>query len=119
MIRTITEWLTSRRGGLDQTRSAVPVIVNAPGTGKTTLLLWLATALAILISSDDTSEKRPVLVAFTYNTEMAASIPHKLLWPDADEDQRIKRCVALRMLYGALRSMGCRGVKTWPDVLMN
>ena len=119
LIRTITEWLPSRRGGFDQTRSEVPVIVNAPGTGKTTLLLRLATALEILISSDDTSEKRPVLVAFTYNTEMAASIPHKLLWPDADEDQRIKRCVALRMLYGALRSMGCRGVKTWPEVLMN
>jgi len=116
--RTITEWLTSRRGGFDETRSEVPVIVNAPGTGKTTLLLWLATALEGLISSDSTSEKRPVVVAFTYNTEMAKNIPHKLLWPDADEDQRIERCVALRMLYGALRSMGCSGVKTWPEVLM-
>jgi len=58
LIRTITEWLTSRRGGLDQTRSAVPVIVNAPGTGKTTLLLWLATALEMLISSDDRERER-------------------------------------------------------------
>ena len=116
--RTITEWFTSRRGGLDQTRSAVPVIVNAPGTGKTTLLLRLATALEILISSEVTSEK-PVVVAFTYNAEMYASIPHELLWPDANKDQRIKRCVAVRMLYGALRSMGCNGVKTWAEVLMD
>jgi hypothetical protein len=114
--RTITEWLTRRRGGFDGTRSKVPVIVNAPGTGKTTLLLRLATALEILISSDDTSEK-PVVVAFTYNAEMDDSIPHELLWPDANEDQRVQRCVALRMLYGALRSMGCNGVKTWAEVL--
>ena len=109
---------TRRRGGFDPTRSKVPVIVNAPGTGKTTLLLRLATALEILISSEVTSEK-PVVVAFTYNAEMYESIPHELLWPDANKDQRIKRCVAVRMLYGALRSMGCNGVKTWAEVLMD
>merc|ERR1740139_1094704 len=84
--------------------------------GKTTLLLWLTTVLEGLVS--ETSEQRPVVVAFTYNAEMSKPIPHKSLWPDANQAKRQERCVALRMLYGALRSMGCSGVKTWPEVLM-
>jgi len=57
----IKMWYSRRHEGYDLTRSDVLTIANAPGMGKTTLLLCLTTVLEGLVS--ETSEQRPVVVA--------------------------------------------------------
>ena len=69
----IKMWYSRRHEGYDLTRSDVLTIANAPGMGKTTLLLGLTTVLEGLVS--ETGEQRPVVVAFTYNAEMSKPIP--------------------------------------------
>lgn len=94
----------------DGTRHEAIFVSFGPGTGKTSFMISAAEALDEFAFIQ--TRRRPLVITLTYNARMSPSIT-KTARKDASDGQ----AAALRMLFGALKSMGCKGVRDWSDVL--
>ena len=96
----------------DGTRHEAIFVSFGPGTGKTSFMISAAEALDEFAFIQ--TRQRPLVITLTYNARMSPSIT-KTARKDASDGQ----AAALRMLFGALKSMGCKGVRDWSDVLLD
>ena len=94
----------------DGTRHEAIFVSFGPGTGKTSFMISAAEALDEFAFIQ--TRQRPLVITLTYNAQMSQSIT-KTARKDASDGQ----AAALRMLFGALKSMGCKGVRNWSAVL--
>ena len=94
----------------DGTRHEAIFVSFGPGTGKTSFMISAAEALDEFAFIQ--TRQRPLVITLTYNARMSPSIT-KTARKDASDGQ----AAALRMLFGALKSMGCKGVRDWSAVL--